>query len=222
MIDQLMTVYQVAELLHVAPMTIYRHIKKLKLDLVEQDCKKYLAAVAVETLRNTCYNTVITDPASSHGRNVTDVITLLRGELVEKNKLIDNLVSQQTQERQRTDTIVMSLTRELETFRKLFLESPPATAALTSAQDPDPEEASYLVNAAKIDDAPEPEPASDWSITLADFEAAIREAQPVAIPRPAPIEVKKPWPIAPDPPPLSWLDRSFYGVFMPWKLRRQA
>lgn len=137
-------------------------------------------------------------------------VAALERSIEDKTQLISRLMDridadaqQQAQERQRTDTILMSMTRELEAVRRLQIEH-------------------------KVDALVEPGPApavqvhdqrtAPLDFTLANFEAVL-ETEAAAIRATEAPRVKI---IEQPAPALTWMERTIYQLFTPWKLRREA
>lgn len=223
---------EAVNLLRVSKVSIYKKIQKLSQQMrghvVNENNMTYITSEGLEILRE-AFN-----PGGKLNSKFTGQVNS-KSETNKKDELINRLLNQidemskrQAEAAHRSDTIILKLTQDLESYRRDYLQLEykinaaltiaSTTASATTHQD---EEQPVFVNAAKADEAREPEPGPTWSITLADFEAAIREAEPVTIFKPEPAqEARKPKPATPpDQPPMSWLDRYVIAFFKPQILR---
>jgi plasmid maintenance system antidote protein VapI len=116
---------QVAKELGVTPAGVY---KRLKTDsqlvenyIVREKRTIYLTREGVEVLRNLMQKTKPESDSTSFQRVENKTVDYLQELISKQQETIDNLIAKQSEERQRTDTIIMKLTHDLEVTRKSAL-----------------------------------------------------------------------------------------------------
>lgn len=135
---------QVAQELGVTPAGVYKRLKT-DFQLVEKHIVKernttYLTREGVEILRGLMQKTVVVEDSTSSQPVESQTIKYLQELVTNQQKTIDNLISSQNEQRQRTDTIIMKLTHDLDATRKSALAIEAKVDALAKKPDPKFEE----------------------------------------------------------------------------------
>lgn len=130
---------QVAQELGVTPAGVYKRLKT-DFQLVEKHIVKernttYLTKEGVEILRGLMQKTVVVEDSTSSQPVELETIKYLQELVTNQQKTIDNLIASQTEQRQRTDTIIMKLTHDLEATRKSALAIEAKVDALAKKPD---------------------------------------------------------------------------------------
>lgn len=132
---------QVAQELGVTPAGVYKRLKT-DFQLVEKYVIKernttFITREGVEVLRSLMQKSVAVEDSTSSQPVENQTIQYLKELVTNQQKTIDNLISSQNEQRQRTDTIIMKLTHDLEATRKSALAIEAKVDAL--AKKPEPE-----------------------------------------------------------------------------------
>ena len=108
------TVSEASVMLGMSERTIRRHIANGIIDAKIEHGRRY---VAVNSDTDKDDNIVINDMTET---DKNDIVDFLKIELAERNKSIEQLQTELKSVRERSDTIIMKLTQELEAQRRLF------------------------------------------------------------------------------------------------------
>jgi len=132
---------QVAQELGVTPAGVYKRLKT-DFQLVEKHVVKernttFITKEGVEVLRGLMQKSVTVEDSTSSQPVEYQTIQYLKELVTNQQKTIDNLIASQNEQRQRTDTIIMKLTHDLEATRKSALAIEAKVDAL--AKKPEPE-----------------------------------------------------------------------------------
>jgi len=132
---------QVAQELGVTPAGVYKRLKT-DFQLVEKHIVKernttFITREGVEVLRGLMQKSVTVEDSTSSQPVENQTIQYLKELVTNQQKTIDNLIASQNEQRQRTDTIIMKLTHDLEATRKSALAIEAKVDAL--AKKPEPE-----------------------------------------------------------------------------------
>lgn len=132
---------QVAQELGVTPAGVYKRLKT-DFQLVEKHIVKernttFITREGVEVLRGLMQKSVTVEDSTSSQPVESQTIQYLKELVTNQQKTIDNLIASQNEQRQRTDTIIMKLTHDLEATRKSALAIEAKVDAL--AKKPEPE-----------------------------------------------------------------------------------
>lgn len=116
---------QVAQELGVTPAGVYKRLKT-DFQLVEKYIVKernttLITREGVEVLRNLMQKAVPVEDSTSSQPVESQTIKYFQEMISNQQKTIDNLIAGQSEERQRTDTIIMKLAHDLEVTRKSAL-----------------------------------------------------------------------------------------------------
>jgi len=116
---------QVAQELGVTPAGVYKRLKT-DFQLVEKYIVKernttLVTREGVEVLRTLMQKSVTVEDSTSSQPVENQTIKYLQDLVINQQKTIDNLIASQNEQRQRTDTIIMKLTHDLEATRKSAL-----------------------------------------------------------------------------------------------------
>ncbi len=116
---------QVAQELGVTPAGVYKRLKT-DFQLVEKYVVKeknttLITREGVEVLRTLMQKTPQVSDSTSLQPVENQTIKYLQDLVINQQKTIDNLIASQNEQRQRTDTIIMKLTHDLEATRKSAL-----------------------------------------------------------------------------------------------------
>ena len=139
---------QVAQELGVTPAGVYKRLKT-DFQLVEQYIvternTTFLPREGVEVLRGLMQKAVTVEDSTSSQPVENQAVTYLQELVMNQQKTIDNLIISQNEQRQRTDTIIMKLTHDLEATRKSALAIEAKVDAL--AKRPENEQISEILN----------------------------------------------------------------------------
>lgn len=126
---------QVAQELGVTPAGVYKRLKT-DFQLVEKYIVKernttLITREGVEVLRGLMQKAVTVDDSTSSQPVENQTVKYLQDLVTNQQKTIDNLIASQNEQRQRTDTIIMKLTHDLEATRKSALAIEAKVDALT-------------------------------------------------------------------------------------------
>jgi hypothetical protein len=108
------TVSEASVILGMSERTIWRHVSKGSIEAKTDSGRRYIS-VDAGTDNN---DSIVSNGMTKAGRN--DVIDFLKTELTDRNRLIEQLQSENKSISERSDTIIMKLTQELEAQRRLF------------------------------------------------------------------------------------------------------
>lgn len=116
---------QVAQELGVTPAGVYKRLKTdsqlVEKYIVKERNTTFLTREGVEVLRGLMQKTVAVEDSTSSQPVENQMLQYLQDLVSNQQKTIDNLIASQNDQRQRTDTIIMKLTHDLETTRKSAL-----------------------------------------------------------------------------------------------------
>lgn len=152
---------QVAQELGVTPAGVYKRLKT-DFQLVEKYIVKernttFITREGVEVLRGLMQKTVAAEDSTSSQPVENQTIKYLQDFVTNQQKTIDNLIASQNEQRQRTDTIIMKLTHDLEATRKSALAIEAKVDALVNKPEDEKVKESLQKPAAEVR-AWEPEP----------------------------------------------------------------
>lgn len=133
---------QVAQELGVTPAGVYKRLKTdpqlVENHVVKEKNTTFITRAGVEILREAMQKA--TPVSNSTGSQPVESTTIkhMQEIIANQQKTIDNLITRQAEERQRTDTIIMKLANDLETTRKtaLAIEAKVDTLAKKPERDP--------------------------------------------------------------------------------------
>jgi hypothetical protein len=108
------TVSEASVILGMSERTIWRHVSKGSIEAKTDSGRRYIS-VDAGTDNN---DSIVSNGMTKADRN--DVIDFLKTELTDRNRLIEQLQSENKSISERSDTIIMKLTQELEAQRRLF------------------------------------------------------------------------------------------------------
>ncbi|MEK7399025.1 MAG: helix-turn-helix domain-containing protein [Candidatus Poribacteria bacterium] len=108
------TVSEASVILGMSERTIWRHVSKGSIEAKTEGGRRYIA-VNNDSDKN---DNIVSNDMTTTDRD--DIMNYLKTELAERNKLIEQLQSEVKSIRERSDTIIMKLTQELEAQRRLF------------------------------------------------------------------------------------------------------
>jgi len=136
---------QVAQELGVTPAGVYKRLKT-DFQLVEKHIVKernttFITREGVEVLRGLMQKSVTVEDSTSSQPVEYQTIQYLKELVTNQQKTIDNLIASQNEQRQRTDTIIMKLTHDLEATRKSALAIEAKVDALAKKPEPEAVEA---------------------------------------------------------------------------------
>jgi uncharacterized protein YehS (DUF1456 family) len=116
---------QVAKELGVTPAGVYKRLKTdfqlVEKYVIREKRATYLTREGVEILRNLMQKTNTEQDSTGFQRVENKNVEYLQELISKQQETIDNLIAKQSEERQRTDTIIMKLTHDLEVTRKSAL-----------------------------------------------------------------------------------------------------
>jgi len=132
---------QVAQELGVTPAGVYKRLKT-DFQLVEKYIVKernttLVTREGVEVLRTLMQKSVTVEDSTSSQPVENQTIKYLQDLVINQQKTIDNLIASQNEQRQRTDTIIMKLTHDLEATRKSALAIEAKVDALAKKPESD-------------------------------------------------------------------------------------
>lgn len=108
------TVSEASVILGMSERTIWRRVAEGSIEAKSEHGRRYISVdVSIDNDDN-----VVSNGMTNTDRN--DIINFLRTELADRNKLIEQLQTEVKSVRERSDTIIMKLTQELESQRRLF------------------------------------------------------------------------------------------------------
>ena len=108
------TVSEASVILGMSERTIWRHVSKGSIEAKTEGGRRYIGMDSDSD--NADKN--VSNAMTSTDRD--DISNYLKNELADRNKLIEQLQSEVKSIRERSDTIIMKLTQELEAQRRLF------------------------------------------------------------------------------------------------------
>ena len=139
---------QVAQELGVTPAGVYKRLKTdsqlFENHIVRERNTTYLTRDGVEVLRGLMQKIVSVEDSTSSQPVENQTIKYLQELVTNQQKTIDNLIASQNEQRQRTDTIIMKLTHDLEATRKSALAIEAKVDAL--AKKPEDENIEAILN----------------------------------------------------------------------------
>jgi predicted transcriptional regulator len=135
---------QVAQELGVTPAGVYKRLKTdfqlVEKYIVKEKKTTFLTREGVEVLRGLMQNATPVNDSTSSQPVESQAVKYLQELISNQQQTINTLIASQTEERQRTDTIIMKLTHDLEATRKSAL----AIEAKVDALVKKPEEAAVM------------------------------------------------------------------------------
>jgi DNA-binding transcriptional MerR regulator len=116
---------QVAQELGVTPAGVYKRLKTdsqlFENHIVRERNTTYLTRDGIEVLRGLMQKAVTVEDSTGCEPVENQTVKYLQELVTNQQKTIDNLIASQNEQRQRTDTIIMKLTHDLEATRKSAL-----------------------------------------------------------------------------------------------------
>lgn len=116
---------QVAQELGVTPAGVYKRLKTdfqlVEKYIVKEKNATFITREGVEILRTMMQKTPLVNDSTSSQPVESQAVKYLQELISNQQKTIDNLIAGQSEERQRTDTIIMKLAHDLEVTRKSAL-----------------------------------------------------------------------------------------------------
>ncbi len=108
------TVSEASVILGMSERTIWRHVSKGSIEAKTENGRRYISVDGDSDSNDIVVSNVMTKTDNN------DIVNYLKTELAERNKLIEQLQTENKSIRERSDTIIMKLTQELEAQRRLF------------------------------------------------------------------------------------------------------
>lgn len=116
---------QVAQELGVTPAGVYKRLKTdfqlVEKHIVKEKNTTFLTRDGIEILRKLMQKTVVVGDSTSSQPVENETMKYLQELISNQQRTIDNLISSQNEQRERTDTIIMKLAQDLEVTRKSAL-----------------------------------------------------------------------------------------------------
>lgn len=133
---------QVAQELGVTPAGVYKRLKTnpqlVENHIIKEKNKTFITREGVDILREVMQKIPLIDNSTGFQQVESMTIKHLQEVIANQQKTIDNLISHQAEERQRTDTIIMKLANDLETTRRTALAIETKIDTLTKKSEKKP------------------------------------------------------------------------------------
>lgn len=122
---ELLKINQVAQELNVTPAGVYKRLKTdfklVEKHIVKEKNTTFLTREGLAVLRGLMQKPVAGHDSTRFQSVENETVKYLQDLISNQQKTIDNLIASQNEQRERTDTIIMKLTHDLEATRKSAL-----------------------------------------------------------------------------------------------------
>lgn len=178
---------QVAQELGVTPAGVYKRLKTdfqlIEKHIVKEKNTTFLTRDGIEILRELMQKTVLVEDSTGSQSVENETIKYLQELISNQQRTIDNLIASQNEQRERTDTIIMKLTHDLDATRKSALAIEAKVDALSNKPGQDLVEKALKKSAPAVKPwEPAPKKAPEMSLLQKLWAELINPAQLRATP----------------------------------------